>query len=160
MPSVCGITLPTTYNAPISFGQARFVADNTLLATGYELSEDGRRLGIMAGYNRPTAIWETGNSSSTSRRPAHRIAAAANASSRSPRPIPGTSAALWLSHALGGPHASYSSLHGASLNGNGSSTKVLLPVVDKIREDVLDGLAGLYVDNLLARPFVRPGGRV
>jgi hypothetical protein len=43
---------------------------------------------------------------------------------------------------------------------NGSSTKVLLPVVDKIREDVLDGLAGLYVDSLLARPFVRPGGRV
>jgi hypothetical protein len=35
-----------------------------------------------------------------------------------------------------------------------------LHVVDKIREDVLDGLAELYVDSLLARPFVRPGGRV
>jgi hypothetical protein len=148
------------------------VADDTLLATGYEFSEDGRRLGIMACYNRPTAIWElkldlassgaqdSGSSSNSIVALSTTKLSDPSRASRSPRPIPGTSAALWLSHALGGPHASCSSLHRASLDGGGTSTKVLLPVVDKIREDVLDGLAGLYVDSLLARPFVRSGGRV
>ena len=171
-PSVRGVTLSTTSNAPISFGQAQFVADDTLLATGYEFSEDGRRLGIMACYNRPTAIWElkldlaSFGTQEDSSRSSNSIVALSTTklsdpsrASRSPRPIPGTCAALWLSHALGGPHASCSSLHRASLDGNGTSTKVLLPVVDKIQEDVLGGLAGLYVDSLLQRPFVRSGGR-
>ena len=167
-----GITLSTTSNAPISiaFGQAQFVTDDTLLTTGYEFSEDGRRLGIWACYNRPTAIWELKldlASSNAQEDSSSNIVVLSTTklsdpsrASRSPRPIPGTSAALWLSHALGGPHASCSSLHRVSLDGGGTSTKVLLPVVDKIREDVLDGLAGLYVDSLLPRPFVHLGSRV
>ncbi|KAH8976555.1 hypothetical protein EDB92DRAFT_2121149 [Lactarius akahatsu] len=83
---------------------------------------------------------------------------------RSPRPIPGSSAAFWLSHELGGPHASCFSLHKFALHAGtaGAETataSVLVPVVDKIRDGFMDGFAGLYVDSLLARPFVRTGGR-
>jgi hypothetical protein len=165
-PSVCSITVPATSNAPISFGQAQFMADDILLATGYEFCEDGRRLGIMACYNRPTAIWElrldlaSGTHDSIVALSATKISDPSRAS-RSPRPIPGTNAALWLSHELGGPHASCFSLHRAALDipDRPPSTTVLLPVIDKIKDDFMDGLAGLYVDSLLSRPFVRTGGR-
>jgi hypothetical protein len=61
-PSVRAVSIPgsTTFNAAanISFGQAQFVTDGTLFVTGYKYSEDGRRLGIKACFNRPTAILE------------------------------------------------------------------------------------------------------
>jgi hypothetical protein len=58
-PSVRSITVPATMsNAPISFGQVQSVADDIILATGYEFSENGRRLCIAAYCNRPNAIWE------------------------------------------------------------------------------------------------------
>ncbi|KAH8979813.1 alpha/beta-hydrolase [Lactarius hatsudake] len=162
IPTVHGISVPATSNASISFGQAQFVTDDVLLATGYEFSEDGRRLGIMACYNRPTAIWELKLDlaqdaivalSTTKLSDPTRAA-------RSPRPIPGTNAALWLSHELGGPHASCFSLHKfATAGAETAAATVLVPVVDKIRDGFMDGFAGLYVDSLLARPFVRTGGR-
>jgi hypothetical protein len=125
-PSMRGIlTVLAMSNASISFGQAQFVADDTLLATGYEFSEDGRRLGIMACYNRRTAIWELKlnfASSGAQDSSSNSIVALSmtklsdpTRASRSPRSIPGTSAALWLSHALGGPYASCFALHRASL---------------------------------------------
>ncbi|SRR6266702_3844729 len=174
-PTVHGITVPATSNASISFGQAQFVTDDILLATGYEFSEDGRRLGIMACYNRPTAIWELKLDLALC--PQDTIVAFSatkisdpSRASRSPRPIPGTSAALWLSHELGGPHASCFSLHKFALHtrdrgdvatagAEAPAATVLVPVVDKIRDGFMDGFAGLYVDSLLARPFVRTGGR-
>ncbi|KAI9449663.1 alpha/beta-hydrolase [Lactarius psammicola] len=147
-----------------------------LLATGYEFSEDGRRLGIMACYNRPTAIWELrldlalGPQDTIVTLSATKVSDPSRAS-RSPRPIPGTSAALWLSHELGGPHASCFSLHkfaphardrggdAATAGAEASAATVLVPVVDKIREGFMDGFAGLYADSLLPRPFIRTGGR-
>ncbi|KAH9061743.1 hypothetical protein EDB83DRAFT_2315529 [Lactarius deliciosus] len=162
IPTVHCITVPTTSNASISFGQAQFVTDNVLLATDYEFSEDGRRLGIMACYNRPTAIWELKldlAQDAIVALSATKLSDPTRAT-RSPLPIPGTNAALWLSHELGGPHASCFSLHKFGTAGAETATaSVLVPVVDKIRDGFMDGFAGLYVDSLLARPFVRTGGR-
>ncbi|KAF8268744.1 alpha/beta-hydrolase [Lactarius quietus] len=161
-PSVRSITVPATSNAPISFGQAQFVTDDILLATGYEFCEDGRRLGIMACYNRPTAIWElkldlaSGPEDSIATLSATKISDPSRAS-RSPRPIPGTSAALWLSHELGGPHASCFSLHKYARDR--ATMTVLVPVVDKISDGFMDGFTGLYGDSPLARPFICIGGR-
>jgi hypothetical protein len=180
-PSVRAVSVPgsTTSNAAanISFAQAQFVTDDTLFATGYEYSEDGRRLGIKACFNRPTAIWElkldpvelqlqhaADSEPSLLADPAAALIAVSatkisdpSRASRSPRPIPGLNAALWFSHELGGPHASCFSLHSFGLQARETTT--IIPTVDKIREKFMDGFAGLYAETLLARPFVRLGSR-
>ncbi|KAI0290150.1 alpha/beta-hydrolase [Russula brevipes] len=144
---------------------AQFVTDDTLLATGYEYSEDGKRLGIRACFNRPTAIWElkldleqanSEPSDALTTISATKISDPERAS-RSPRPIPGSNAALWFSHELGGPHASCFSLHRFGLQERGTTT--IVPPVDKMQQNFMDGFAGLYAENLLARPFVWSGGR-
>ncbi|KAI0247998.1 alpha/beta-hydrolase [Lactifluus subvellereus] len=164
-PTVQAISVPHVI-AAISFGQAQFVADDILLATGYEYSEDGRRLGIRACFNRPTAIWELkldllapanpGSSDTLVAVSAMKLSDSKRAS-RSPRPIPGSNAAFWLSHELGGPHASCFSLHRFDLQARETTT--IIPAVDKIQENFMDGFAGLYTETVLARPFVRSGGR-
>ena len=139
-----------------------------MVATGFEFSEDGKRLGIKACFNRPTAIWELKldieraegepSDGSITAISAAKVSDSKRAS-RSPRPIPGPSAAaLWLSHELGGPHASCFSLHRFDFQARETTTTV--PAVDKIRENFMGGFAGLYADSFLARPFVRSGGRV
>ncbi|KAI0278386.1 alpha/beta-hydrolase [Russula aff. rugulosa BPL654] len=179
-PTVRAVSVPsgaTSDAANISFGQTQFVTDDTLFATGYEYSEDGRRLGIRACFNRPTAIWElkldpielrlqhaADSESSVLADPAAALIAISatkisdpSRASRSPRLISGLNAALWFSHELGGPHASCFSLHKFDLQARETTT--IIPTVDKIREKLMDSLAGLYAENLLARPFVRLGGR-
>lgn len=179
-PTVRAVSVPSnaTSNAvSISFGQAQFVTDDTLFVTGYEYSEDGRRLGIKACFNRPTAIWElkldpvelqlqhaADSEPSVLVDPAAALIAISatkisdpSRACRSPRPIPGSNAALWFSHELGGPHASCFSLHTFGLQARETTT--IVPTVDKIREKFIDGFAGLYTEILLARPFVRLGGR-
>ena len=180
-PTVRAVSVPSsaTSNASnISFGQAQFVTDDTLFATGYEYCEDGRRLGIRACFNRPTAIWElkldpvelqlrqaAESEPPTLADPAAAALIAVSATklsdpsraSRSPRPISGSDAALWFSHELGGPHASCFALHSFGLQTRKTTT--VIPTVDKIREKFMDGFAGLYTESLLARPFVRLGGR-
>ena len=179
-PTVRAISVPscaTSNAANISFGQAQFVTDDTLFATGYEYSEDGRRLGIRACFNRPTAIWElrldpvelqlqhaADSEPSVLADPAAALIAISAAkisdptrASRSPRPIPGLNSALWFSHELSGPHASCFSLHCFDLQARETTT--IVPTVDRIRGNLMDGFAGLYTESLLARPFVRLGGR-
>ncbi|KAH9991913.1 alpha/beta-hydrolase [Russula vinacea] len=179
-PIVRAISVPTSATAntaTISFGQAQFVADDTLFATGYEFGEDGRRLGIKACFNRPTAIWElkldpvdlqlqhaADSEPSLLADPAAALIPVSatkisdlNRASRSPRSIPGSNAALWLSHEVGGPHMSCFSLHRFGLQARETTT--IIPAVDKAQENFMDGFAGLYAENFLARPFVRFGGR-
>lgn len=165
-PTVRAISIPIA--AATSFGQAQFVSDDTLVATGFEFNEDGKRLGIKACFNRSTAIWELKldmehaegepSDGSITAISAAKVSDSERAS-RSPRPIPGSSAAaLWLSHELGGPHASCFSLH--RFDFQAQETTTIVPTVDKIRESLMCGFAGLYADGFLARPFVRSGGRV
>jgi len=165
-PTVRAISIPIA--ATTSFGQAQFVSQDTLVATGFEFSEDGKRLGIKACFNRPTAIWELKldieraegepSDGSITAISAAKVSDSKRAS-RSPRPIPGSSAAaLWLSHELGGPHASCFSLHRFDFQAR--ETMTIVPAVDKIRENFMGGFAGLYADSFLARPFVRSCGRV
>jgi hypothetical protein len=169
LPTVQAISvLDATSNvsAAISFGQAQFVADNVLLATGYEYSEDGRRLGIRACFNRPTAIWELKLDLLTPADPGLPDTLVAISAMKlsdpkraccSSRPIPGSNAAFWFSHELGGPHASCFSLHRFDLQVRETTT--VIPAVDKIQDNSMDGFAGLYAETVLARPFVRSGGR-
>ena len=179
-PTARAVSVPssaTSNAANIAFGQAQFITDETLFVTGYEYSEDGRRLGIRACFNRPTAIWElkldpvelqlqhaADSEPSVLADPAAALIAISatkisdpSRASRSPRPIPGSDAALWFSHELGGPHASCFSLHRFGLQARETTT--IIPTVDKIWEKFMDGFAGLYTENLLERPFVRLGGR-
>lgn len=179
-PTVRALSVPssaTSNAANISFGQAQFVTDDTLFVTGYEYCEDGRRLGIRACFNRPTAIWElkldpaelqlehaADSEPSVLADPATALIAISatkisdpSRASRSPRPIPGLDATLWFSHELGGPHASCFALHRFDFQARETAT--IIPTVDKIREKTMDGLAGLYVETLLARPFVHFGDR-
>lgn len=179
-PIVRAISLPssaTSNAASISFGQAQFVSDDILFATGHEYCEDGRRLGIKACFNRSTAIWElkldpadlhlqhaADSEPSLLADPAAALIVVSatkvsdpNRASRSPFPIPGSNAALWFSHELGGPHASCFALHRFDLQTRETTT--IIPAVDKAQENFMDGFAGLYSENLLARPVVRSGGR-
>jgi Acylamino-acid-releasing enzyme, N-terminal domain len=166
-PTVQAISAPSaTLNSVISFGQAQFIADDTLLATGYEYCEDGKRLGIWACSNRPTAIWElrldlltqaSQVSSDTLIATSAMKLSDSKQACRSPHPIPDSNAAFWLSHERGGPHASCFSLQRFNLKTRQTTT--VIPVVDKIQESFLDGFAGLYEGIILARPFVLSGGR-
>ena len=179
-PTVRALSVPgsaTSNAANISFVQAQFVTDDTLFVTGYEFSEDGRRLGIKACYNRPTAIWElkldpvefqlqhaADSEPSVLADPAAVLMVISatkisdpSRASRSPCLIPGLNAALWFSHELGGPHVSCFSLHRFGLQARETTT--IIPTVDKIQEKFMDGFAGLYAENIPARPFVRLGGR-
>jgi len=152
-------------NSEVTFGQAQFIADDTLFVTSYDYTEDGKRLGIRACFNRPTAIWELKlDLDNAVQEPSDTLLAISatrlsdpQRASRSPRPIPGTNAVLWLSHELGGPHASCFSIHRFDLQTRETTT--IVPAVDKIQKDFMGGFAGLYVDSLLARPFIRSGGR-
>lgn len=165
-PTIRSICVPgETSNAPITFGQARFVADDTLFATGYEYSEDGKRLGIKACFNRPTAIWELKldlehadpeQSDTLIAISATKLSDPKRAS-RSPRHIPVSNAAFWFSHELGGPHASCFSIHRFDLQTREVVT--IVPAIDKIQENFIDGFAGLYTETVLARPFIWSGTR-
>jgi hypothetical protein len=171
-PTVRAISVPSsaTSNASISLGQAQFVAD-------HEYWEDGRRLGIKACFNRSTAIWElkldpadlhlqhaADSEPSLLADPAAALIVISatkisdpNRASRSPFSIPGSNAALWFFHKLGGPHASCFSLHRFDLQTRETTT--IIPAVEIAQENFMDGFAGLYAENLLARPVVRSGGR-
>jgi len=165
-PVVQGICVPSGIcNSEVTFGQAQFIADDIFFVTGYEYTEDGKRLGIKACFNRPTAVWELKlDLDNAVQEPSDTLLAISatklsdsGRASRSPRPIPGTNAVLWLSHELGGPHASCFSIHRFDLQTRETTT--IVPTIDKIQKDFMGGFAGLYVESLLARPFVRSGGR-
>ncbi|KAI0266234.1 alpha/beta-hydrolase [Gloeopeniophorella convolvens] len=165
-PSIRSVPFPEEVTPAIFLGQAQFATDDTLLTTGFEYSNDGKLLGIKGCLNRPTAIWElkldfsfpadTESTNTPITASATKISDT-KCSTRSARIIPGSNTALWLSHELGGPHASCSSLHSFGLQAREGTT--LVPVVEKTNENVMDGFAGLYADGLIARPFVRSGNR-
>ncbi|KAI6046609.1 Alpha/Beta hydrolase protein [Pisolithus marmoratus] len=156
--SLVSLSLTQSPVEPVVFGQASFATEAQIFATGYELTADGRNLGIKACFNRPTSIWEL---SLTDQSDTNVLYCAANKidipgrSNRSPRILfdddrkPCT--VVWLSNPVFGPHASTVSLYAYSLGEK-------LPRVLLGPEQVVD-FPGLYTDyNLVDNPFIkRPG---
>ncbi|KAF9474509.1 alpha/beta-hydrolase [Pholiota conissans] len=114
----------------VRFGQAVFSpnSDEIIYATGYELTPEGRQLGIKWCYNRPAGIWrlriatpaqDPERSAEIAKPPtavdilyAQKLTAP-NMSCRSPRVLSsdGKSSLLWLASRSGGAHAASTTLH-------------------------------------------------
>ncbi|KAI0068405.1 alpha/beta-hydrolase [Artomyces pyxidatus] len=160
-------------SSTVWFGQARFATSHSLVATGYEYSTDGRMLGIKGCWNRPTAVWEIALDPSSFQNTTNepfdstlRVAAISKISdpsfaSRAPRvyrhPETSHSTVFFLSHELGGPHASCSALH--SFNLETRQSQLVVPLIDKVKADLMEAFAGLYLEPI-ARPFLRLNGKL
>ncbi|KIJ18051.1 hypothetical protein PAXINDRAFT_153995 [Paxillus involutus ATCC 200175] len=120
------LALPKSLSDTVSLGQAVFVTEERIFATGYETGEDRRFLGIK---------WSPGRSF------------------RSPRvffDLDGEAKQLfWLSHPVG--ESSSSSLHVRDLVG-GTGDRILIDSVSGPGEDQFPGLYTNF--NLLANPFI------
>ncbi|KAJ7764324.1 Alpha/Beta hydrolase protein [Mycena metata] len=149
---------------PILFGQPVFscLDNDTIYATGYEYTRDGRLLGPKWCYNRPTGIWKIKLQSTLEQKddtvPVKLTPG--DLSCRSPRiyhEASGTAKLFWLSCASGGPHAGTFSLHSLDLGASEPASEALVDTVWEPRES--DGFPGLYLDaNLPTSPFLaRPG---
>ncbi|KAJ7153227.1 Alpha/Beta hydrolase protein [Mycena filopes] len=159
------------HDHPVLFGQPVFspLDANTVYATGYEYTRDGRLLGPRWCYNRPSGIWEIAILSSTDDdqndtvpRCVVRKLTPSELSCRSPRIYHDTASEgatlYWLSCASGGPHAGTFSLHSQALGTPEATRKVLVDTVWEPRES--DGFPGLYLDaNLPLSPFLAPDGK-
>ncbi|KAF8838080.1 alpha/beta-hydrolase [Paxillus ammoniavirescens] len=162
--SLAALSFDQLPSVPVVFGQATFVSETRLYATGYEQTADGKLLGIKGCYNRPTSIWELalpGDSSTAG------LTILCNTvkidipgrSSRSPQVLfdkdrtPMT--LFWLSNVTGGAHASTVSLHSRDLKGR-SGDKV---VVDVVYDPGAQDFPGLYTEyNLGSSPFLQHDG--
>lgn len=155
-------------SSPALFGQAIFSPDgNTIYATGYEYTTDGRLLGVKGCLNRPSGIWQlsvpsttpTGEEllqtvSSTVKKltPSH-------LSCRSPRILShnGASTLFWLACHTGGAHASTSMLYSYDIAAGSSVNGVGTPLVDLVFDPHDGTFPGLFPDfNLPLLPFVHP----
>lgn len=145
----------------ISFGQAIFESDEVIIATGYEYTEDGRALGPVGCFNRPSGIWSIQlpqlphvQSSTTEAQVDSSVLACVatrlsdkSRSCRSPRlrrdkAASGSSETtlIWLSHEVYGPHHSC-----AQLNVHGRGRILVRPVPVPVSKD---SFPGLYIDQL------------
>lgn len=170
----------------VSFGQAVFDSDGTIFATGFEHTKDGRFLGIVGCFNRPTGIWEIRmvDGKADTKAQTHECTAKKlttdDRSCRSPRVVrtsDGTSTLVWLSHKRGGPHHSCARLDARDLK-TGEQRIVVhtvwepdvrapSPVSSKsaAKSDQPQPLPdetvfrGLYVDQLPQQPFIELEGK-
>lgn len=165
--SITALSLDQPPSTPVVFGQATFVTEARLYATGYEQTGDGKLLGVKGCFNRPTSIWELILPSESPE-----AAAAATTvcksikiktpgrSSRSPRVlydkdrVPTT--LFWLSCPVGGAHASTVSLHVRDLEGTVGDRLL----VDAVYDPSAQEFPGLYTEyNLSDSPFLRLGDK-
>ncbi|KIK91169.1 hypothetical protein PAXRUDRAFT_831063 [Paxillus rubicundulus Ve08.2h10] len=160
--SLVALSIDQLLSAPVVFGQATFVSETRLYATGYEQTTDGKLLGIKGCYNRPTNIWELVLSGTTDLATLSKFVKVdiPGRSSRSPRVLfdrdrtPRT--LFWLSNLIGGAHASTVSLHSRDLKGR-SGDKV---IVDVVYDPGTRDFPGLYTEyNLGSSPFLQHDGR-
>jgi len=160
----------------VLFGQGIFFqnsGETTLFATGYELTPNGRMLGIKGCFNRPFGVWELRLEAqsedvyaSTDDKKGDLIICSARKisdtnSGRSPRILQeGTKNTLyWFSSAAGGPHVSTTSLHSVDIMSLdaippkiSSITRTVIPIPEASGSD----FPGLYPPfNLLVRPFLQ-----
>lgn len=165
---------------PFIFGQAVFAGEDSVVATGYKYTEDGRRLGTKGCWNRPSAIWElkfdaatlskalTSEPSQDEKKApkltvtSSDIVSDSSLSARSARvhtdKSSGQTTVFWLAHATGGPHAACSALH--SFNLGTRKHAQLIPTVSKPNTSFMDGFVGLFPDSgIPSRPFLSFNGK-
>ncbi|KAF9491956.1 alpha/beta-hydrolase [Pleurotus eryngii] len=161
-PSVIHISVshPTT----VFFGQAAFISDTELLATGYEYTADGRLLGIKGCFNRPVGIWRiVVPSTAADVLDAYSSATKLTPSDRScrslrrvvPDPQSPIDDVFWLSTTTGGVHAGCSTLH----RYNSRTSEEPRVVLESVWEAKDGSFAGLYLDGLSQRPFLKAQGK-
>ena len=158
--SVTALSLDQPPNIPVLFGQATFVTETRLYATGYEQTGDGKLLGVKGCFNRPSSIWELILPNENSDKSTTIVCKSVKLetpgrSCRSPRVlfdnnrVPTT--LLWLSNPVGGAHASTVSLHSRDLNGT-AGDRIL---VDAVYDPSAQEFPGLYTEyNLPDSPFL------
>ncbi|GAA5942370.1 hypothetical protein JCM3775_003237 [Rhodotorula graminis] len=170
---------------PVVFGQAAFLPNTDrprLVATGYAPLGDGRKLGIVYCTNRRARIYalevkaehkaaaddEDGHGDDADmpkvvfRTSSATPISSASRSARSPRVLPlaadshQTARVVYISNALGGPHASCAALELATLSASLSvdEARTVVDVVDEPSSSSGDAFPGLYVDQLPHEPFV------
>ncbi|KAI5829864.1 alpha/beta-hydrolase [Schizophyllum commune Tattone D] len=169
---------------PTRFGQVLFSPydkeERHLYATGYDLTPDGRLLGIVYCVNRPSGIWHLTippikrkdegekNPAVITVESASRLTPA-NLACRSPRIDEASRQLYYIACAVGGPHASTTSvwkLPVPSSTANKVTPNLVLDVVlDPYANSSLDDLdtpfPGLYPDITLPRsPFVTIGSKL
>ena len=163
-PSITALSLDQPPSIPVLFGQAIFVSETRLYATGYEQTGDGRLLGVKGCFNRPTNIWEIilpSDSPETTTTTCKSVKIEnPGCASRSPRVlldqkcIPTT--LFWLSNPVGGAHASTVTLHARDLKGT-TGDRVL---VGAVHDPSAEAFPGLYTEwNLADSPFLRLGDK-
>ena len=161
--SVTALSLDQHPDIPVLFGQATFVTEARIYATGYEQTGDGKLLGLKYCFNRPSSIWElilpseNPEKATTTAYKSVRIATP-GLSCRSPRVlfdhdrVPTT--LFWLSNPIGGAHASTATLHVRDLKGTAGDRLL----VDVVYDPSARKFPGLYTEyNLTDSPFLRLG---
>lgn len=150
----------------IRFGQAVFSpnSDNIIYATGYELTLDGRMLGVNGCYNRPTGIWhlalpdqlsvpELGDklNAATAITVIVNKLTSASLSCRSPRTFKrhGECTLTWLACPTGGPHVGTAALYCLNISSN-STTSFLQKAAEK-------ALISITKDGIPPSPLPFPG---
>lgn len=161
--SITALSLDQPPDTPVLFGQATFVTETRLYATGYEQTGDGKLLGVKGCFNRPTSIWELIIPSESPQTATTTVCKSVEIetpgrSSRSPRVlfdkdcVPTT--LFWLSNPVGGAHASTVSLHVRDLEGSVGDRLL----VDAVYDPSAKEFPGLYTEyNLAESPFLRFG---
>ena len=167
---------------PVRFGQFVFspLSDNILYATGYEFTYDGRMLGPLGCFNRPTGIWRIGFpppviTTKNEQTSSHILSATivqkitrSDISCRSPRAVirsDGTASVYWLGAPTGGPHISGTHLYSGDVAAdkeNDASATVFpnfVQVSSSISPTTSKAFPGLYTPyNLPSRPFISSSG--
>ena len=160
--SITALSLGQPPSVPVLFGQATFVTETRLYATGYERTGDGKLLGVKGCFNRTSSIWELIlpgellEKAATTACKSVKIKTA-GCSCRSPFDKDQVPASLfWLSNPVGGAHASTTSLHVRDLKGAAVDRLLVDAVYDPSAQEFL----GLYTEyNLPSNPFISLGDK-
>lgn len=163
--SITALSLDQPPSSPVLFGQATFVTETRLYATGYEQTGDGKLLGVKGCFNRPSSIWELILPSESPETATTTVCESVKIetpgrSSRSPRVLFDRDRApttlFWLSNPVGGAHASTVSLHLRDLEGTVGDRLL----VDAVYDPSAQEFPGLYTEyNLTDNPFLRLGDK-
>ena len=157
-PSIFPLSLLQEPEVPLLLAHPVFASEDALLTVGYQYAKDGRLLGVIYCPNRSSAIWHLTLPSSRVGGESLLCSSASltdpNHACRSPRVLFQNGEAThytWVSNAVGGPHATCSTLH------------VMRPsdapevVVETVWEPRPNEFPGLYLNTLPVSPFIELG---